>query len=265
MSRLTLVIAAVVAGACLVYAIWIEPRWIQVSMHDVRTDPAQDRIRIVQLSDLHLQPGDAGWSPLIQKIEGVRPDVIVLSGDVIDRADALPALGEFLAKLGDVTVIAVLGNWEHWSGVDLEALRAVYEKRPSTHLLVNGMLTLSIRARSIHIVGFDDFTAGLPDAPSVPMPPVEDYVVVVQHSPGFFEREGAKMGDSEFDLCLSGHTHGGQVTFFGLPLWRPPGSGPFHSGFYETPYCRLFVSRGVGTSLLPIRFGARPEIAVFDL
>ena len=66
-------------------------------------------------------------------------------------------------------------------------------------------------------------------------------------------------------ICLSGHTHGGQVTLFGRPFWTPRGSGRFVAGWYETPSCRLYVSRGVGMSILPIRFGARPEVAVFEL
>jgi predicted MPP superfamily phosphohydrolase len=91
---------------------------------------------------------------------------------------------------------------------------------------------------------------------------------LVQHSPGFFAAKstGAALPDKAFDLCLSGHTHGGQITLFGWafgPL--PPGSGPFVAGQYETAACPLYVSRGLGTSVLPLRLFARPEIAVFDL
>ena len=73
------------------------------------------------------------------------------------------------------------------------------------------------------------------------------------------------MSGQKFALCLSGHTHGGQVAFMGWAPLRPAGSGRFVQGFYEVPGCRLYVSRGVGTSILPIRWGAPPEIAVFDL
>jgi len=50
----------------------------------------------------------------------------------------------------------------------------------------------------------------------------------------------------------------------GLVMWTPRGSGSYTAGFYETKLCPLYVSAGLGTSLLPVRFGARPEIAVFD-
>ena len=72
------------------------------------------------------------------------------------------------------------------------------------------------------------------------------------------------MGGSRFSVCLSGHTHGGQVAFGGWAPWLPVGSGRFVAGFYDVPGCRLFVSRGVGTSVLPLRLGAQPEVVVFE-
>ena len=68
-----------------------------------------------------------------------------------------------------------------------------------------------------------------------------------------------------FALCLAGHTHGGQVALFGFALWTPRGSGNFTAGRYDSTMCPIYVSRGIGTSILPIRLGARPEIAVFTL
>ncbi len=71
------------------------------------------------------------------------------------------------------------------------------------------------------------------------------------------------------DLAFAGHTHGGQVR---LPLigalWTPPGSGRYVAGWYsmsEAPRARMYVSRGVGTSVLPVRFLCRPEVALITL
>jgi predicted MPP superfamily phosphohydrolase len=73
------------------------------------------------------------------------------------------------------------------------------------------------------------------------------------------------MDRSSFDLCLAGHTHGGQLALNGWAPWRPVGTGRFTAGFYELLGCRLYVSSGRGTSVLPIQLGAPPEVAVFDL
>lgn len=82
--------------------------------------------------------------------------------------------------------------------------------------------------------------------------------LLLQHSPGFFETAAAD-GDT-FRLSLSGHTHGGQITLLGWAPWTPPGSGSFVAGEYTTRFGRLYVTRGVGTSLIPLRFGARSEV-----
>jgi len=247
-----------------VYAIWIEPAWIKVSVHKTRSTEIQDAVRVVQLSDLHIQKIDQRELAVLDQVKRLTPDLLVLSGDVIDKADRLPELHAFLAALEGIPTVAVLGNWEYWSGVDLGALSQEYEHH-GVRLLVNDRTSYQVRQRGLQVVGIDDFTAGQPDYGIFKDRIEEDIAVLVQHSPGYFSNLPADISSSQFDLCLAGHTHGGQIALFGRPLWKPPGSGSFTSGLYDTKACRLFVSRGIGTSLLPIRFGARPEIAVFDL
>lgn len=65
-------------------------------------------------------------------------------------------------------------------------------------------------------------------------------------------------------LMLAGHTHGGQIALGGWAPVRPPGSGRYVAGWYRDAPTALYVSRGLGTSVVPVRFGAPPEIAVFD-
>jgi predicted MPP superfamily phosphohydrolase len=161
---------------------------------------------------------------------------------------------DLLASLPPGQRLAVLGNWEYWSGIDLAALRRVYAAY-DVQLLVNDC--------HAGIVGLDDDTAGQPDLSlalarcrngAADSPPL----VLLQHSPGFFERPIAP--GRAFALSLSGHTHGGQVTLLGWAPWTPPGSGSFLAGEYTTSLGRLYVTRGVGTSLIPLRLGAPPEV-----
>lgn len=259
--RIVLVVLVTLLG---VYAVWIEPNWIDVSIHDMRSGNAVDGIRVVQLSDLHIQDLSRRELEVASRVKALRPDLVVLSGDVIDRQDRLPTLHSFLAALGDTPIVAVLGNWEYWADVDLHALRDEY-RHHGIRLLVNEIASYRVRLRTLHIAGMDDFTAGQPDSGLLNAPFEGGTAVLVQHSPGYFEKLPTKLRSRIFNLCLSGHTHGGQITVFGWPIWKPPGSGPFASGLYETAACKLYVSRGLGTSLLPVRFGAKPEIAVFDL
>ena len=206
------------------------------------------------VSDLHLADIGARERKLIDLLALRQPDIVILLGDVVDTPDDLPTLATLLASLPPGQRLAVLGNWEYWSGIDLAALRRVYAEY-DVQLLVNDC--------HAGIVGLDDDTAGQPDLSlalarcpngAADSPPL----VLLQHSPGFFERPIAQ--GRAFALSLSGHTHGGQVTLFGWAPWTPPGSGSFLSGEYTTPFGRLYVTRGVGTSLVPLRIGARAEV-----
>lgn len=257
-------IFGLVSLALTFYSTWVEPTWVDVTIHEVKNSTQVEHIRIVQLSDLHLRSVDKHEALITERLQQLKPDLIVLSGDVIDKADSIPTLALFLKTLGPAYKVAVIGNWEYWGDVDFAALHRTYKKY-GVKLLVNEMVTYQIKGRTIDIVGLDDFTAGQPN--SIGLAPTTDTStsILVEHSPGWFDRSAAKLKHIKFDLCISGHTHGGQITLFGLPIWKPRGSGKFSAGFYETSDCPLYVSKGLGTSVLPMRFGARPEIAVFDL
>ncbi len=253
-------------GALLAYVFLIEPYWVEVTHHVGAARHQTQRVRIAQLSDLHLHNFGRREQRVVDALSRWQPDLLLLTGDVIDRADALAALPAFLKATGDVPKLAVLGNWEHWAKVDIAELRDIYQQQ-GTRLLINQSTRLTLQGRIVDVVGLDDYTAGVPATTPSPQPASDAAIVLLlQHSPGMFDDETfANMLKLRLDLCLAGHTHGGQLTLFGLPLWKPPGSGGFNAGNYPTTYCPLYVSRGIGTSVLPARFGARPEIAVFDL
>lgn len=252
----------------LLYATLLEPNWIDVTHHRVG-DPSREQIRLAVLADLHL--ADVGHRELLalEAVNRAQPDIVILAGDVIDDVNRLPALGDFLSRLMAPHVIAVLGNWEHWGEIPLEALKQRYRQHNAS-LLVNESSELKIKGRSIRLVGLDDSTAGQPQLDKVMGggdKPTRDISILVQHSPGFFDAllKRTPQPADRFDLCLSGHTHGGQVTLFGWPIGPlPPGSGAFAAGWYDVRHCPLYVSRGIGTSVLAVRLFARPEVAVFD-
>ena len=239
---------------------------METTHHTIGTPPPGTRaIRIVQLSDLHLQAITGRERAAASEVERLAPDPIVISGDAIDRADALPVLDRFLSLLGPTPKVAVLGNWEHWSQVDLLALRALYERTHGVRLLVNGRAEFRFGTCRLHILGLDAHTAGRPDRTLLENVDPTASTILVQHSPGWFRSPEATAPGPRVTLCLSGHTHGGQVALLGRAPWTPRGSGDFTGGRYDLPLCALYVSRGIGTSILPVRFGARPEIAVFAL
>jgi len=213
-----------------------------------------ERKTLAVISDLHLDGLGAREQKLLEILEQRQPDIVILLGDVVDSPDDLPELERLLGALPSGERLAILGNWEYWSGIDRDALLSIYAKY-GVRLLLN----------DCHdgIVGLDDATAGKPDLQFAlsrcrSEDPDASPFLLLQHSPGFFENPS--LGTRRFSLSLSGHTHGGQITLLGWVPWTPPGSGSFVAGEYETRLGRLYVTRGVGTSLVPLRLGAKPEI-----
>ena len=253
-------------AALLAYGAYVEPNRLEVTRHTVGTTATPADIRIVQISDLHLQQMDDIRRLVAHQAAAAKADVIVLSGDIVDRKESLAALGEFLDELGAMPKIAVVGNWEYWSGIDLKALAELYE-RHQTHLLINDCQVIEIRHKTVAFVGLDDALASKPNLVTASRNCVETSAkILIEHSPGFFGKPMTQpVVDAPYLLSLSGHTHGGQIAFFGSPLETPPGSGAYHQGWYETQYGKLYVSRGIGTTVVPLRIGAPPELPIFDI
>ena len=257
--------------AVLVTAFFIEPGRIEVTHHDMRHQRDESGLRLVQLSDLHLQAFGKHEKSLVNQVKELRPDLVVLTGDMIDRADALPLLQAFVEELGPIPLFAVPGNWEHWTGLDFVSLRAAIEGHLGNQLLLNRRSSFTKGKLTIQLIGLDDFTGGNPDLGLLErigyMHNQTVTTVLLQHSPGFFDLSEVRrlMCLGRCTLCLSGHTHGGQIAIAGWAPFTPKGSGHFVAGFYNISGCRLYVSRGVGMSIISARLGSRPEIAVFDL
>ena len=243
----------------------LQPRRIEVTHHALGTPkgPGEGSLRMVQLSDLHLHRLGGFERAIASRTTDLEPDVVLITGDAIDREDGLHLLDGFLEWLPKTaSVIATLGNWEHWSDVDLRELSDVYF-RHDARLLVNEMMHWTHGGRSIEIVGLDDLTGGAPNLTSA----VEGFsfgpnVLVLAHSPAY--RDQIPTGAVSPVAVLSGHTHGGQVALGSWAPMRPPGSGDYVSGWYRGTLPDLYVSRGLGTSIVPVRLGSVPEIACFD-
>lgn len=260
-KRLPAIFLLLLLVGLVVYARYIEPNWLQVTHTPIGSSKDQKALVVVQISDLHLQKVTTLERSVFQLVREIKPDLLVLTGDIIDGPESLSNLDEFLIGIDATHKVAVLGNWEYWSGVDLARLREIYRSH-DVSLLVNETVNYQINGRSLVVHGIDDYTAGNPRI-KFNQRQSSETSILIQHSPGFFEENLDELAKAT--LCLSGHTHGGQITAFGWPLWTPRGSGEFKSGLYQTTTCPLFVSKGIGTSIVNFRFGARPEIAVFTI
>jgi predicted MPP superfamily phosphohydrolase len=243
----------------------ITPRRLVTSTYSFGQAASADRLRIVQVSDLHVHGIGTLERQLLEQIHEAQADLIVITGDSIDRAGSLPLLDRLLGEFPrSPRVLAILGNWEYRSGIRPDQFTRAYA-RHGIELLVNQSIELEHQGRTIRVTGLDDILYSRPAAATAigagrPL----DHHLVLAHCPISRDTLGLPPAHPA-SLVLSGHTHGGQVAPFGVATILPPGCGRYVAGWYrDADGPPLYVSRGIGTSGLPIRIGATPELVRID-
>jgi predicted MPP superfamily phosphohydrolase len=235
----------------------------QQTIHLRRLPRGLDGLRIVQLSDIHHSPF-TGSTQILRAIEtanSLKPDLIALTGDYVshEREYAAPCaemLGRLRARYG---VYAVLGNHDHWTDAPLitDLFRA-----EGIRVLINEGMRFEQNGAAFWLAGVDDTMVGLEDLPLALAGARDDEMkLLLAHNPTILRR-AARAG---VDLVLSGHTHGGQVAWrsernaLGRPRRR------LLKGLGSRADTQIYVTRGLGTSILPIRYGCPPEVSHLEL
>ncbi len=263
-TRRRFLVAAGAATAALgAEALWLEPRRVTVSRH--RLGNGRTPIRVVQLSDLHLQDIHQLEIDVAAEVARLAPDLIVLTGDAIDKRDRVGVLEEFLGMLpAGMPRFAILGNWDYWSGAPVHALGTAYA-RHDCRLLINETIVHEHEGRRLRLTGVDDLLGGQPTLGRLTGGDQEERHLLLAHCPAYREH-AEREAKGRLTCMLSGHTHGGQIRVLGFAPVLPRGSGGYVSGWYHgAGRLPLYVSRGIGTSLIRARLGASPEIAVFEI
>ncbi len=263
--KLPVVVALVVLGVAVAGdASLVEPDWLEVTHHHYRlparsgmpdaADALVTPLKIAHLSDLHTYGLGRRERRLLALLDVEKPDLIVVTGDTLARRGTYEMCGEFLSRVhAPLGVWVVRGNWENWRPVKGE--RVFYASAG-----VNFLLNEARPVRpDVWLVGLDDPSSGTPNLEAaLKGVPAGALIIALFHSPAYFDQVAGHC-----PLALAGHTHGGQVRIpLVPPLWLPRGSGRYLAGWYRRGNAQMYVSRGIGTSILPIRFLCRPELAI---
>lgn len=269
-------LAAAATAWLLLDAFILEKYYFEVKIFDIG-DPEKrkSKIKILLITDLHLQKLTKTYKRLAKKVNSINPDLIFFGGDTVDQWGTVKAADDFLKLLNHrIPKVAILGNHERAANVDISELKQTY-KRYNTDLLINKSKAYWIKGKRIMVTGVDDIVFGCPNfKKAVKKVGWEENHFVLIHSP--FQQEDTKylleeinnkrLEDQKLNVSyfFAGHNHGGQINFFGLAPVLPRKAGTLLGGWYneEKPY--LYLSKGFGTSSVPVRFGARAEIAVFN-
>ena len=261
-----MIVVGLVLVACvgaLAYG-WFEAGWLRMRVVEVEVPGlplALDGLTVGHLSDFHLgaplSRGNGASARAVDWIADRRPDLVCVTGDLVSHPRGEQRLRGLLAQLERPFV--VLGN--HDVAVTRDPFSRAAELRDLERavLLQDDAETIELRGERISVVGVDPQTyRAQTAAPHELVDPDTTFRLLLCHFPGI----AARIPAASFDLILAGHLHAGQIS---LPLGRRRVTlahprARFVAGLYETPAGRMHVSPGSGTTFLPFRFFARPEV-----
>lgn len=222
-----------------------------------------DDFRVIHLSDIHHSPFTSleHIARAVEIANELKPDLVVLTGDFVshEAAYAQP-LAEVVGRLkSEFGTFACLGNHDHRTDARLITENL---ERANIRVLINEGFRLKARGgASFWLCGVDDFSAGLPDLRAALRGSFPDEMkLLLAHNPKMLPRAAR----ASVDLMLSGHTHGGQIRLRVdekkiLPRRKSA------SGLYRRKETQMYITRGIGTVVLPVRFGCPPEVSLLEL
>jgi len=253
-SRRKFVAPVLLATPCLVLADakLAEPTWLKVRHQKFGSEPAH---RFVHFSDLH-HKGDRDYlESVVKTINGLAPDFVCFTGDIIENAKFLPEALEILSGIRS-PMFGVPGNHDFWSGISFAPVQKCFSATGGEWLMGQHR---EIAGGKINLVGIPCLFRNQPLPPTRP----EARNILLMHYPAWVKN----LGDRKFDLMLAGHSHGGQVRipFYGAVV-VPFSVDEYDMGLFQTPAGPLYVNPGIGyLSGFEFRFNCRPEITVIEI
>jgi hypothetical protein len=223
-----------------------------------------DGLRLAFVSDVHAGSflDERDLCAVFERIAARAPDLVLLGGDLINtrERELLLFRGPLRLLRPPLGTFAVPGNHDHFWGPDL-GLWTAFLQDLGVQVLTNRGMRVRRGEHSLWVCGVDDLTEGEPDLrAALDGRRHGEPAVLLSHHPDFFFEAAA----ADVDLTLSGHTHGGQI--------RVAGRAPIHhsrfgyeQGWFRENDCHLYVGRGIGVTVLPIRIGAPPEVPIVTL
>ena len=255
------------------WAVWWEPTRLYNQDHVLRLPswpPACDRLRVAVLADIHTGSPHHDLAKLDEVINltlAAQPDLVLLAGDYVitgvvgGHVTPPEAIAGRLARLSaPLGVYAVLGNHDHW--FDAPRVRAALEAQ-HIPVLEDRSTVLERGECRFWLAGISDFrTAPADFNKALADVPAHQPVVAFTHNPDLFPEMPARV-----TLTIAGHTHGGQVYLPGIgrPIVPSLYGDRYAAGHIVEGGRHLFVSTGLGTSILPVRFLVPPEVSVLVL
>jgi predicted MPP superfamily phosphohydrolase len=251
------------------YPIFIERYLVQFNKYRIpvsRLPEEFNGIKILHISDLHygsLVPYSF-VERLFQQIHSLDKDIVVCTGDYVHERNSIREINRIWPLLSGLAapegVFSVLGNHDHWGDTE----RSLYWLERSGQNTRGKAIPIERKGKRLWVAGVGDLLEDDIDIDDVLKEiPEDECRIVLAHNPDSADSPY----EERVDLMMSGHTHGGQVNvpFYGPPI-LPVKNKSYSSGLVKTTKSQsLFISRGIGWSIYPVRFNCFPEIPILEL
>ena len=271
--RIAFVLLLLTAVCVGIWSVFIEPNRLVIHAETIKIDawPKElNGLNIAVISDIHAGGpfiDEKKLNDIVEKTNALHPDLIVLLGDYmsgnnwhshrVEPEITAARLRKLRAPLG---VFSVLGNHDWW--YDGKKVRSGFEEN-GIRVLENEVVELNWRGKSFWLAGLADlWTRPQRVSETIAQTPPDSTVIAVTHNPDIFPNVPERVS-----LLLAGHTHGGQVNipFIGTPIVPSNFGAKYTAGHVIENGHHLFVTTGIGISILPVRFRVPPEIVLLTL
>lgn len=255
MKRIILITLLILIVFPFIYSYFIEPNFLFIQNMEIDTT-IEKGIKVVIFSDIHIGRFKNGvsLSRIVDRVNALKPDIILIPGDFVFQVKDFKELNH-LSKL-DAQVVAVLGNHDvGFPGENVSQELSRILKNNNVQILDNTIT--KINDSGVIIIGLSDLYQGNIDFTLLENQEETDFVIVLVHNP---DAVFSFPNNSNVDLVVSGHTHGGQIRVPFLYKQMIPTKYDFNKGLYKINNIDVVVTSGVGMSTLPFRFLIPPEI-----
>lgn len=249
----------------------VEEKTLEISS----LDPALDGLTIVYATDIHQGPffSQGRVNALVAQINAFNADLVLLGGDYAIDSDSAINFFKNMPKIQAKRLVAgVVGNHDRTLPESNLNLLQSAMVNAGVLPLVNATKEVRVGNAALYLAGVDDYNNGHPQVEQVALNMREDdFVIFLTHSPDqmpeAFQTKNGEGSTNWFDLSLAGHTHGGQVTLFGHPLFNPltKADARYLSGWVQENKAAVLVSNGVGITDIPVRLFAPAQLHVITL
>jgi len=246
-----------------IYGIFIEPNMLLVTKYKIK-DVALKGIKLVFVSDFHIRKyQEKRLKKVISLVNDQNADIVLSTGDYIAKHSLKASLcakkiAENISKIkSNYGFYTTLGNHDGKRGEG--SITSALQKY-GIKILKNENIPVKIGKTTVYIAGIEDYQSGRPSIPTA-LSDTKKPVILLTHNPDMFTDV-----PNSVNLTLAGHTHGGQIKLpiIGALIIPSIYRNRFASGYIEENGRKMIVTKGIGTSILPVRINCIPEIVVIE-